>query len=364
MVERRLQDGVATITVCPLGLGDVLFCTPALRLLREALPASEIGFVCQEGFRETLRGNPDVDRSHGMPSGRNDWRRRRKERALAKDLRPFGYGQAIVFYDHKGVPDWLEAAGVPRDRIFVSPGRTDIHRREKHYGFTQELLGLPRGGASGPLRIFPSDDDRREAMALLPEPLARGERPYVVAHIGNSTFRRRRFANRGGRIAHRAWPLENWEPCLPLLVEELGVDLVLTGSPKEGEIAQELLASVAAATRARIHVVAGRTPPIRLAALLEPAAAFIGADTGPTHFAAAVGTPVVGLYGPTDVVETVPLCPDPKDLIVLRTGIACSPCDRSVRKKCFDNVCLREIGPERVVAAVGELLGRRGAGVA
>jgi ADP-heptose:LPS heptosyltransferase len=359
MADGRLVDGVATLAVCPLGLGDVLFCTPALALLRRALPDSAIGFVCQEGFRDTLRGNPDVDRSHGMPAGKRGFRRRRRERALARDLRPFGYGQAIVFYEYKEVENWLAAAGIPRERIFVSPGRTDIHRREKHYGFVQELLGMPRGGDSGPLRIFPGDDDRREAMALLPDPLARGDAPYVVAHIGNSTFRRRRFANRGSRIAHRAWPLENWEACLPLLVKELDIDLVLTGSPKEGEIAEELLAGVPEALRLRIHNLAGKTPPIRLAALLEPAAAFIGADTGPTHFAAAVGAPVVGLYGPTDLIETAPLTPDPKDLIVLRTGIHCSPCDRAVRKRCQDNRCLREIRAPQVVAAVRELLSRR-----
>lgn len=359
MGEARLEPGVATLAICPLGLGDVLFCTPALALLRQQLPGSEIGFVCQEPFRDTLRGNPDVDRSHGMPGGRYDLRRRWRERELARALRPFGYGQAIAFYKHKGLPTWLRGAGIPRERIFLSPGRSDIHRREKHYGFAQELLGLPRGGDSGPLRIFPEERDRREARALLPAHLADGAAPYVVAHIGNSTFRRRRFANRGSRIAHRAWPLENWEACLPLLVRELDMDLVLTGSPKEGEIAEELLAEVPAALRTRIHNVAGRTPPLRLAALLEPAAAFIGADTGPTHFAAAVGTPVVGLYGPTDLVETAPLTPDPKDLVVLRTGIACSPCDRSVRKGCHDNLCLREIGAPQVVAAVRELLSRR-----
>ncbi|NIR58874.1 MAG: glycosyltransferase family 9 protein, partial [Gammaproteobacteria bacterium] len=86
---------------------------------------------------------------------------------------------------------------------------------------------------------------------------ASGSVPFVVAHIGNSTFQRARFATRGGRISHRAWPLDNWAPCLPALVEKLDVDLVLTGSPKEGGIADELLAGVSQATRERIHNLAG-----------------------------------------------------------------------------------------------------------
>lgn len=352
----RLEDGLPTVCVCALGLGDVLFCTPALALLRQALPNSPIGFVCQAPFRDTLRNNPDVDRTHGMPGSKRGFRRRLAGRRLSRELAPFGYRQAIVFYEHKDVAGWLAKAGVPEGRIFVSPGRTDIHRRQKHYGFTASLLA--RGGAPGPLRIFPDEACRREARALLPEALASGSRRYVVAHIGNSTFRRRRFRTGGSRIAHRAWPLENWQACLPLLVRETGLDLVLTGSAKEGEIAEQLLAGVDPELRERIHNVAGRTPPLRLAALLEPAAAFIGADTGPTHFAAAVGTPTVGLYGPTDPIETEPLSPDPGRVIVLRTGIHCSPCDRVVRKRCHDNLCLREIGAPQVVAAVQELIRR------
>ncbi|NIR58875.1 MAG: hypothetical protein GWO02_04820, partial [Gammaproteobacteria bacterium] len=69
-----------------------------------------------------------------MPLGRPRWRRKREEVRLGKALRPFGYGQAVVFYEHKGVTAWLSAAGVPRDRIFVAPKRTDVHRREMHFG--------------------------------------------------------------------------------------------------------------------------------------------------------------------------------------------------------------------------------------
>jgi ADP-heptose:LPS heptosyltransferase len=353
----RLADGLPTVCVCAPGLGDVLLCTPALELLRRALPNSPIGFVCQDAFRDTLRNNPDVDRTHGMPGP--GWGASRR---LARELAPFGYRQAIVFYEHRGVEGWLQGAGVPADRIFVSRLRTDRHRSQLHHGFAASLLG--RNGEAGeagpgPLRIFPDDACRREARALLPEPLASGRARYLVAHIGNSTSRRSRRRRTGrSRIAHRAWPFENWRACLPLLVQETGLDLVLTGSAKEGEVVEQLLDGVAPELRARIHNVAGRTPPLRLAALLEPAAAFVGADTGPTHFAAAVGTPTVGLYGPTDPMQTGPLARDPKRVIVLRTGIHCSPCDRAVRKLCRDNLCLREIGARQVVAAVLELVER------
>ena len=251
---------------------------------------------------------------------------------------------------------WLADAGVPAERIFSTPTRQDVHRRVNHFELAERLVGP--GGEPGPLRLFPGEPEREAARALLPEPLAGGERPFVVAHPGNSSAKRGKRRRTGRlRVAHRAWPAENWAALLPKLVTDLDLDLVLTGSPKEGEATERMRRALAPELRARIHNVGGRTPPLVLAALLEPAACFVGADTGPTHFAAAMGAPVVGLYGPTDPIETAPLSPKPESVTVLRTGIECSPCGRAVRKRCRDNVCLREIGAAQVVDAVRRLLG-------
>jgi ADP-heptose:LPS heptosyltransferase len=363
-----LVDGLATLTVNPLGLGDVLFCTPALHLLRESLPGSRIGFMAQPGFLDALRNSPDVDELHALATGQGRlvryWRGRRLSRALAA----FGYQQALLFGGHKDVEDWVANAGIPRSRIFVVPkvrGDVTLHTTVEHWTYAARLLGRLEAeqaqhvkrtdAAVGLPRVYPREPDRAAAAALLP-PALRDGAPFVVAHIGNSTFRRPRFELGGSRISHRAWPLENWRLCLPRLVERLGVDLVLTGSPKEGEIAQALLAEAPAALRARIHDVSGRTPPLTLAALLERAAVYVGADTGPTHFAAAVGTPTVVLYGPTDERQTLPGHPQPERLVVLRHPVPCSPCSKAVRKRCRDNVCLRGIAAEEVVDTVGRLL--------
>lgn len=354
----RLEDGLPTLAVCSLGLGDLLFCTPAFQLLRETLPASEIGVLCQGGFRALLRNSPDVDRTHAAPAQVRGLRRALRGRRFTRELAPFGYRQAVLLFSQKHLPPRLVAAGVPEERIFDPPERLGVHSRDKIYDFTASLLGVE--GSAGALRLFPGDDDRRAARALLPDALAAGA-PYLVVHTGNSTGKRSRRRRTGRlRIAHRAWPLEHWALLLPLVVQELGIDVVLSGSPAEGEVADEMLAEVAPALRERIHNLAGRTDPLVLAALLEPAAAFVGADTGPTHIAAAAGTPTIGLYGPTNLADTRLLPPDPKRVTMLRTGIECSPCTRAFRRTCRDNLCLREIRPPQVVEALGELMSRAG----
>jgi ADP-heptose:LPS heptosyltransferase len=110
---------------------------------------------------------------------------------------------------------------------------------------------------------------------------------------------------------------------------------------------------------------AGRTSVDELMPLLAGAAVVVAGDTGPLHLAAALGAPTVGIYGPTDPVNTGPCG---TRTAVVRLGLSCSPCydlrspadcklpDRSV-------ACMWGISPERVFEAVAALLDERDAAV-
>ena len=97
----------------------------------------------------------------------------------------------------------------------------------------------------------------------------------------------------------------------------------------------------------------GQTPVGLLPSLLRQAAALITNDSGPMHIAAAVGTPVVALFGPTDPRKTGPYG---KGHSVLSHPVECSPC---FRRDCTRQVrleCLLEVEPNQVVQAVREVL--------
>ncbi len=359
MASMRLQDGAPTLLVSLLGIGDIVMCTPAIRLLHERLPGSRLGFLAPQGFSQVLAHFEGIERLHEFSKGGNWWQRIWRARSLSQELRPEGYQQAVVFGNYNRLEHWLLRAGIPAGGCHVlrMVERDGIvrHLADQFHSWAAGLVGAEDATRSLPA-LFPGPEEQAAADALLP--VRCRERPFLAVHIGNSTFRRRRFALGGTRISHRAWPLENWRVCLPMLVEQLDLDLVLTGSAKEGAIAEQLLADAPEVLSSRIHNLSGQTPPLVLAAVLGRAAAYLGADTGPTHVAAATGIPVVVLIGPTHPQVSGPLLADPSRLRVLHHDVACSPCGRKVRKLCHDNLCLRGIEPASVVDAVRELLGR------
>jgi heptosyltransferase-1 len=95
---------------------------------------------------------------------------------------------------------------------------------------------------------------------------------------------------------------------------------------------------------------AGRTTLQSLAALFKRADLVISTDTGPMHIAAAVGTPVVALFGPTSVTRTGPFGSGHQ---VLQAALPCVPC---FRRRCATKDCMAEISVQQVLKAVRKVL--------
>jgi ADP-heptose:LPS heptosyltransferase len=133
--------------------------------------------------------------------------------------------------------------------------------------------------------------------------------------------------------------------------------LVLTGTSHDTTIVRDVQAAIP--SDVRVVNVSGQADLLDLAAVIERLAVFVTGDTGPMHLAAAVGTPVVALFGPSDPVRyaprTVTSC-------IVRIDLPCSPCNR-IRlppERCRGHVpdCLDGIGVDHVIAAARELLDR------
>ncbi len=98
----------------------------------------------------------------------------------------------------------------------------------------------------------------------------------------------------------------------------------------------------------------GQTSLRELACLYRQAALLVTTDSGPMHLAAAVGTPVIALFGPTDPVRTGPYGPGHR---IIRGEMPCIPC---FRKRCETGDCMRAITVETVFSAVKEILNEKG----
>ena len=92
-----------------------------------------------------------------------------------------------------------------------------------------------------------------------------------------------------------------------------------------------------------------------LAAVLGAANVCVSNDSGAMHLAAAVGTPVVALFGPTNEYETAPLTREGRRSAVLTHPVWCRPC--MLRECPIDHRCMKGITPERVHAAVVRMMG-------
>jgi ADP-heptose:LPS heptosyltransferase len=137
------------------------------------------------------------------------------------------------------------------------------------------------------------------------------------------------------------------------LAREYKAAIVLTGTPSDASLVREAIPD-----DVRVVDLCSGIDLIDLAAVLEQLAVFVTGDTGPMHLAAAVGTPVVAVFGPSDPARYAPLSDKSR---IVRIDLPCSPCNR-IRlppERCVGHVpdCLDGISVDRVLAAARELLG-------
>lgn len=151
--------------------------------------------------------------------------------------------------------------------------------------------------------------------------------------------------------ASHKWICKNWPLTqMAKLCEELGykeIRIVVTGTENDLALAHELIGMV---KNTKIINACGRTSVNQLACLIKSCSVYISPDSSPLHIAAAVNTPFVALFGPTDYRRHLPPA---KNFIVIKKDLACSPC---YKPRCKKNECMELISHVEVLEAVQKLL--------
>ena len=286
------------LVIKPAALGDVLFATPALAALRHALPHATITAAVGKWFTFMLEGNPDVDEvldcgrfgTPGRYGWRDIWRFAAAIRARRCDL-------AVVLdrSPRVAVAPWL--AGVPHRVGIDSSGRGfaltvrvpwDRPRHEVELMLdVVRALGIPCDGFG--LKYVPSEEHTRVAHRMLEEWSLAGHFPIVVVHPGGAS-------NPGMVMPAKRWPAPRFAALADRLVEAAGARIVVVGHGADAPLARQMRLAM---RHPSIDLV-GQTSIGQLAALLQRCHLYVGNDSAPLHLAVAVGTPVVGLFGPTD----------------------------------------------------------------
>jgi heptosyltransferase-1 len=341
-------------------LGDVVHALPMLDAVRRALPAAHIGWLLEEKAASLLVGHPQIDRLWVAPRAEVVQLLRRGHLLAAlrllvgfvRELRAAGY-ELVIDAHSNARSSFLAFCSGARRRIGFAHGYakegagwlyTDrvepAQPRQLKVQRALELLaplGIDPRGARAVLGV--SEATREWARVQVAQ---LGGRPVVAIHPGVSGF---------GAI--KQWDPERFGRTALRLARERGARCVITWGPGERQLAERVVAASegAAALGPQTRSI------LELAALYEACDVVIGADTGPLHLAAALGVPVVGLYGPKD-----PAIYAPWDA---RTGAAaavvsrpvhCSPCNA---RSCANGtvICMPAIQVDDVVAAARESLG-------
>lgn len=283
-------DYQRVLIILPERLGDALFHTPSIRLLRELRPHIRIGVLALSSLTAAmLANNPDIDAIHGAGD-------RAATRALAAQ-----YDVTLKLHDHAEARKYADWLGLPVLSYTYVP--TDLHRSQRSLYLVRDLLGCELPPGIERYRLYPDAANFAAVDTLLRAAGYRAGHDILIGcHLGCHSI-----AKRGLRfwkpLAHpKVWPLEKFAALdAALRASDPRFRLVLTGSRAE----QKLAARFRKLAPSAIDLV-DRTSVLDLAALMHRLALFVSSDTGALHVACAAETGVVALFGPTSVVLTGP----------------------------------------------------------
>lgn len=335
-------------------LGDAVITTAMFGKLKQRYPAARIDVLAAPWNRAVFAAIPEIDRvfvcAHNRFAGGKNlawipatiawgWRLRRERYDLAIDVR--GEFPHNVLLWLTGAPcrlGWSSGGGgflLTHQPEFVVD-RPEIDSRAA----LLEQLGIHSTERYQPeFRPTPAATDA--ALAAWNEFEQTFECPRrIVLHVGAGTSAKR-------------WPAEHWRRLVLRLRSKRNIFVALVGTGKDTPTARAILGDL---PRSQVADWTGRFTIDELAAVLEHADALIGADSGPAHLAAAVGTTVVALFSGTNSVEQWQ--PRGRSVRTLRASVPCSPCHQ---KTCplASHRCMRDIPPEDVLDTLNQLLPER-----
>lgn len=329
-------------------VGDVVMATAALPSLRKAYPEAEIHFMTEKACRPVLEGNPLIDRildvppdPWGNPFQPESWL------AFFRFIRRFRNQRYDLVLDLFGNPRsaWLSLLSRGRVRVGfdfrgrklaynkrISPRGDRIHEVEFNLDAVR-ALGIP---VVRPEPMFPFSKTDADAMERWLNENRLNGRFLAALHVWGSWPAKR-------------WGIRKFADLADRLAERYGAKIILLWGPGEKTHAEAVQKIARCET-----VLAPRTTLKQLGALLSLCGLVVANDSGPMHIAAAVGTPTVGIFGPTNWKLQGPY--GKKSAAVYKRDLSCLGCNKL---ECGDRTCMETLGVEEVMEAVGKVIGRR-----
>jgi lipopolysaccharide heptosyltransferase I len=326
----------------PSSLGDVVQALPVLRLLKLHRPESQVYWWLDASLLPLLEGDPDL--AGLFPFHRRRWSSPRRWPEALASIRQM---RAQRF-------DWvIDLQSLARSAVFawLANGEFTIGLDDRREGARAAYdLAVPRSGYHthavdwylGVLRALkvPVHPDFTW-LPLRPEIADRVSRQWLTPGA------RWIALQPGARWLNKRWPLEHFAELIQRLTSDFSdLRFVVLG----GGADTSLGAALAQRVPGRCLDLTGRSTLPETVEILRAAALMVTNDTGPMHVAAALGKPVVGLFGPTEPRRTGPY--GQVDQVLQLPGLPCIPCMKDSCAFARPMECLRAISPARVFQQV------------
>jgi len=333
------QNQRRILIVKPSSLGDIIHSLPVLWSLRKTYPDAFIGWVVKEVWQDVLSENPLIDRliilgkgAGGIFSAIREVRRMRFDTVI--DLQGLFRSGIITYFsgatERSGFSNARELAPIfYNNKVIVPQGHMHAVDRYMMTVSNPPLLNFP---------LYIAIEDAEWAKEFLMENNLYNKRPLIAI-------------NPSARWVKKRWPAASFSALINQLINELKAGIIIVGSKEDIPIAEEINSHV----NERIAIATGKTSLKRLPALLANVNLLVTNDSGPMHIAAAIGTPVVALFGPTDHRLTGPYG---SGHVVISKDMDCKPC---LRRPCKHGkpLCMEMIAVEDVANAVKKILARQ-----
>ena len=351
------------LIIKPSSLGDVIHSLPFLKAIKNTFHDAEIEWVISKNLKEILEGNPLINRL--IVFDKDSWTKignlsktvkeaiglinilKSGHYDMVVDLQGLLRSGLITFFTSSplkvGFKNAREGSSIFYNKKISVNG--SLHAVDKSLEIAKAIRqgsGV-RGqstthGGSGKAE-FPLNVDKTAAENIKKLLGGLKEKEYVVV------------------IPSARWKTKRWSPeNFGTLISKLSVPCIVTGSKADEQIVKEVMRF----SNGKGTNFCGKTDLKELTALIAGAKAVVSNDSGPMHIAAAIGVPIIALFGPTDPYRTGPYGwseiraeQEKKNIKVIRALISCSPC---FKKKCKDLLCMDGISVRTVLKELEEYI--------
>jgi lipopolysaccharide heptosyltransferase II len=344
-VYAELLNSVNILVIKISSLGDVVLVTASLKAIRKKFPNGKICCLVGEESRKILHNCPYLD-------GIIIYDHKYKDKGWIKllkfshKLRRYQFDKIIDFQNNRK-SHLLSFLSFAKESYGFNNGKWSFFLTHPLKGYRDDipavahqfqllkLLGIPYR-ANTYLELWPSLKDKQYAKTLLESEWLGSSQNIVGINIAASA-----------KWQTKNWPIEHIARLCDILSSN-NIRIIITGLEKDIHLANYLLSL----TRSKPANLVGKTDILQLAILIKKCKVFVTPDSAPMHVAAAVQTPCIVFFGPTDSTRHIPPA---KKIVVLEKKLTCAPCYSS-RCRILTHACMKEISPEEVARKIKEIL--------